>query len=352
MSAASLATSTAVATEMPTSAVWSEGASLMPSPRKPTTWLRLFSARMIRVLLRGRDAGEDGRLLGHRRERAVGHALDLVATDDAGTVEADLTADVRGDKLVVAGEDLHHDAVAAEGAERLGDAFQRGIEEGHEAGEHELTLVAGRVHGLERHRRVGDGQDPGSLSAQLAVRRLAARPHRLIERGPATVDLVGRAAGDDALRGPLRDQQASAAVLDDDGEAAALEVERDLIDLPVSVDGDPAALENGRVQRTLDAGLVGAVDVGEGSGRSDAWPNGSRCRSSTISPLVSVPVLSLQRTSMLPKFWIAARCLTITFWRAMRTAPRERVTALIMGRNSGVRPTARATAKRSDSRNA
>src|SRR5438128_9097186 len=40
-----------------------------------------------------------------------------------------------------------------------------------------------------------------------------------------------------------------------------------------------------------------------------------------MSPLVSVPVLSLQRTSMLPKFSIASRCLTITFWRAMCAAP-------------------------------
>ena len=62
--------------------------------------------------------------------------------------------------------------------------------------------------------------------------------------------------------------------------------------------------------------------------------------------------MSLQRMSMLPKFSIASRCLTITFWRAMWAAPRESVTALIIGRNSGVRPTASATAKSSDSRNA
>src|SRR2546426_3673776 len=54
-----------------------------------------------------------------------------------------------------------------------------------------------------------------------------------------------------------------------------------------------------------------------------------------MSPLVSVPVLSLQRTSMLPKFSIASRCLTITFWRAMCAAPRERVTALIHGQELG-----------------
>jgi hypothetical protein len=38
MSADSLPTSTAVSTETPTSARFSAGASLMPSPRKPTTW--------------------------------------------------------------------------------------------------------------------------------------------------------------------------------------------------------------------------------------------------------------------------------------------------------------------------
>ena len=157
---------------------------------------------MIRVFCAGETRAKTVVLLGHRRERAVGHALDLVAADDAGTVEADLTADVLGDQLVVAGEDLHHDAVAAERAERLGDAFHRRIEEGHEAGEHELTLVAGRIHGLERHRRVGDGQDPRSLSAQLAIRRFAARPRRLIERGPAIVDLVRRAAARGRPPGP------------------------------------------------------------------------------------------------------------------------------------------------------
>src|SRR5207245_5258943 len=113
---------------------------------------------------------------------------DVCSSDlDAGTLEADLTADVLGDKLVVAGEDLHHDAVAAERTERLGDAFHRRIEEGHETGEHELTLVAGRIRGLERRHRVGEGQDPCSFRAKLAVRCFAALPRCLIERNPTVV---------------------------------------------------------------------------------------------------------------------------------------------------------------------
>ena len=38
------------------------------------------------------------------------------------------------------------------------------------------------------------------------------------------------------------------------------------------------------------------------NGRGDAAPDGSSARSNCIAPLVSVPVLSLHRMSMLPKF--------------------------------------------------
>ena len=51
---------------------------------------------------------------------------------------------------------------------------------------------------------------------------------------------------------------------------------------------------------------------------------------------------------MLPKLGIAARLFTITFFFAIRIAPRARVIVVIIGRNSGVRPTARATANMSD----
>ena len=52
---------------------------------------------------------------------------------------------------------------------------------------------------------------------------------------------------------------------------------------------------------------------------------------------------------MLPRFWMDSRRLTMTFLADMRRAPRARVTETTMGRSSGVRPTARATAKRKDS---
>ena len=70
---------------------------------------------------------------------------------------------------------------------------------------------------------------------------------------------------------------------------------------------------------------------------------------SLTSPSVSVPVLSEQRTSMLPKFSIAASCFTITRSRAIRLVPCASVMPMIAGRSCGVRPTARASANSAES---
>ena len=46
---------------------------------------------------------------------------------------------------------------------------------------------------------------------------------------------------------------------------------------------------------------------------------------------------------------MAASRFTTTFFLAMRSAPRDSVTVMIIGSSSGVRPTASATANRKDS---
>ena len=64
---------------------------------------------------------------------------------------------------------------------------------------------------------------------------------------------------------------------------------------------------------------------------------------------VSVPVLSVQRISIAPKFWMAFSRFTMALWRAITTAPFARLVVTIIGNISGVRPTATETANRSDS---
>ena len=63
---------------------------------------------------------------------------------------------------------------------------------------------------------------------------------------------------------------------------------------------------------------------------------------------VSVPVLSVQRTSIAPKFWMALRRLTIVLRRAIVTAPLARFVVTIIGNISGVSPTATDTANNND----
>ena len=66
---------------------------------------------------------------------------------------------------------------------------------------------------------------------------------------------------------------------------------------------------------------------------------------STTLSWVSVPVLSVQSTSIAPKFWIEFSRLTMTFLRLMAMAPLDRLTDTIIGNISGVSPTATASAR-------
>src|SRR5665647_709359 len=59
---------------------------------------------------------------------------------------------------------------------------------------------------------------------------------------------------------------------------------------------------------------------------------------------VRVPVLSVHKMFMLPKFSIADSRFTMTPFLDMAIAPLERLIVIIMGKSSGVSPTANATA--------
>ena len=81
--------------------------------------------------------------------------------------------------------------------------------------------------------------------------------------------------------------------------------------------------------------------------RAAACPCASQAPSSCTTPSVSVPVLSVQSTSMLPRFSIALRCRTSTPCAAMLCAPRARLMLRMAGSSSGLRPTASAIANSS-----
>ena len=126
----------------------------MPSPRKPTTWLRCLSARIIRFFCAGDTRANTCASLGHVRQGRVVHASDLVAQDHLLAVDSDLRADVLGHQFIVAGQDLDLHAVAPQGGDRLGRTLKRRIGESQESDQDQIALVRERSV-LRRDRPAG-----------------------------------------------------------------------------------------------------------------------------------------------------------------------------------------------------
>jgi hypothetical protein len=86
------------------------------------------------VLLRRQHAREDRVPFGECGERGFAERVGLAAEHDHARIQPDRLADATRDALVVAGEDLHRDAVAAQRLQRAGNAGRRRIGEAQKAG--------------------------------------------------------------------------------------------------------------------------------------------------------------------------------------------------------------------------
>ena len=174
MSAASLATSAAESTEMPTSAACRATASLTPSPRKATSApLRARDLDDARLLL-GADAGEDGGV-GDRRQRA--RRRSRCSSSAPVTHLLDRRGRGRGRpwrrRPVVAGDDLDRDAEVRELGDRRAGVGLRPVDEGQEAVELEVALVRGARLRQAGSRARGDGDDAGAVAEEALERRRA-----------------------------------------------------------------------------------------------------------------------------------------------------------------------------------
>ena len=105
-SAESRATSTALETEMPTSAACSEGASLMPSPMNPTAWPLCLRAKRIRFFCAGDMRANT--LVSSTSCPSAGSVIRSSSSPVRMWPECDsyLRADVTGDAVIVPGDNL------------------------------------------------------------------------------------------------------------------------------------------------------------------------------------------------------------------------------------------------------
>ena len=124
-----------------------------------------------------------------------------------------LSADVPRDELVVAGQDLHRDAVALELREDVGDVRQDGSAKLMKPGEHQIGLVVARVGVARLQPAVGDGQDaqPSALSRSWTAAHVCLR--RRVERRDLTFRFECGRQRQDRLRRALGDEQPPAAAV-------------------------------------------------------------------------------------------------------------------------------------------
>ena len=125
--------------------------------------------------------------------------------------------------------------------------------------------------------------------------------------------LGGRAEPNDILGRAFNDQRSGAVALDQHGDPATFEVERDFVDLPPRRRVDFLMSQDGFVERTFQPALEMAVQPGERQNEALSLPVMSTCFVIAMRASVRVPVLSVQSTSIAPRLWIEGKLLTITF---------------------------------------
>ena len=193
-----------------------------------------------------------------------------MAEHDAIDGEPDVAAHAPRHDVVVPGQHDDADAMALQGGDGLRGRRLGRIEEGHEAGQDEIALVADAVRRLLRRERLrGHGHDTKAFFVQAADQGERRLPPRGREFDDVGAELRRRAHRQHLFDRALADHDvARVAVRHDDRHPATREVERDLIDFRVVLQhvefvGQLDVLEHRPIEEVLEARLVVAVQVGQ-----------------------------------------------------------------------------------------
>ena len=123
---------------------------------------------MIRCLCAGESRAKERGVFGGLGQFGVGHGFHLPAQQHALGRQAHFLADLAADQFVVAGENLHRDAVLLQRQDGRRRGLLGRIEEGHVALEDQVVLVVLRVGRLGARR-------PCRRSPARGTRRRSAR---------------------------------------------------------------------------------------------------------------------------------------------------------------------------------
>ena len=178
-------------------------------------------------------------------------------------------ANLPGNDIVVAGQDLHLHAGGFQRGERGGAGLLRRIEKRDVAEQSEIGLVGDRISRLRRrHFLEGDRDDPKSVGIELRRRLHRRSVVALVEGAGLAVDRVVLACREHLFDGALADENVNPVIApQNDGHPPSFEVERHLVDLLEPGLDLKAGLEldmfqDGDVQQVLEARLMEAVQIG------------------------------------------------------------------------------------------
>ena len=169
--------------------------------------------------------------------------------------------------LAVAGEDLDGDPRGRELRDCLGSALFRRVEKDDEPRKYEISLVA--HHGgllLGADLAEGNAEGPVAFLAELGKDFRDGGARRFVQRRHIAGDRAAkRRVLQNVLRRTLDDQQTlrRPLLLQQHGDASALEVEGHLVELGPFSDIGLRVREDSVVERAVDASLEGTVEIGE-----------------------------------------------------------------------------------------
>ena len=178
MSAASLATSTALSTEMPTSAACSAEASLMPSAHVADDVAGLLEREDDALFLVGLDFGEDVHVDHLVEQRAVAQLAQVRPGEDFCARQAHLLTDAGRDQAIVSGDDLQRNAQAFQAGDGLDDIGLGRIEKDQESQKRHAGFVGFADQRCGPHVLACDAERAKALAAELLEVLLDLFPHR------------------------------------------------------------------------------------------------------------------------------------------------------------------------------
>jgi hypothetical protein len=134
----------------------------------------------------------------------------LPAEKNAIGRDADGAADVAAHELVVAGEDLHRNAVRPERGDRRQRRFLRRIQERDVARQDQIAFIGLRVDGPLLEVAIGQRQHAKPIPAERIVLLAQIGQQHLVERVHLAIQLELCAALEQLFRRPLADQPVDA----------------------------------------------------------------------------------------------------------------------------------------------